>query len=103
MVTVIHQVTASKKKPRESQIEKYLVKRVKELKGQTRKVKWINHNGAPDRLVWLPGWAFVKLAEMKKPGEKLEEHQVREHRRLKKMGIVCRKLDSFADVDRFLK
>jgi len=36
---------------RESDIEAHLVKRVKELGGEVRKVKWIGRNGAPDRLV----------------------------------------------------
>lgn len=87
---------------RESQIETYLVTRVKELKGETRKVRWLDRRGAPDRLVWLPGWKFPKMPEMKKPGKDLENHQAREHKRLKKMGVQCYKLDSFEDVDRFL-
>lgn len=39
---------------RESEIEKYLVERVKALGGEVRKVRWIGRNGAPDRLVMLP-------------------------------------------------
>lgn len=39
---------------RESQIEKYLVKRVKELGGEVRKVQWVGRRSAPDRLVMLP-------------------------------------------------
>lgn len=39
---------------RESQIEKYLCDRVKELGGEVRKVQWIGRRGAPDRLVMLP-------------------------------------------------
>ena len=39
---------------RESDIEKYLCDRVKDLGGEVRKVKWIGRNGAPDRLVMLP-------------------------------------------------
>lgn len=38
---------------RESDIEKYLVKRVKALGGEIRKVAWIGREGAPDRLVML--------------------------------------------------
>jgi hypothetical protein len=36
---------------RESDIERHLVKRVKELGGEVRKVQWIGRRGAPDRLV----------------------------------------------------
>lgn len=87
---------------RESQIEKYLVSEVKKLFGEIRKVKWIGRRYAPDRLVWIPGWTFPKMPELKAPGESLKEGQKREHKRLKKMGIKCCKLDSFMDVDRFL-
>jgi hypothetical protein len=39
---------------RERDIEAYLVKRVKAMGGEVRKVKWIGRNFAPDRLVVLP-------------------------------------------------
>ena len=39
---------------RERDIERHLVKRVKELGGEVRKVQWIGRRGAPDRLVMLP-------------------------------------------------
>ena len=38
----------------ERDIEDYLVKRVKAMGGEVRKVQWIGRNGAPDRLVMLP-------------------------------------------------
>lgn len=38
----------------EAKIEKYLVKQVKTLGGEVRKVKWLGRRGAPDRLVMLP-------------------------------------------------
>lgn len=88
---------------RESQIEKYLCDEVNKRKGEIRKVKWIGRHGAPDRMCWVPGWVYPKMAELKPPGELLEEHQRREHKRLNKMGIETFKLDSFEDVDRFLR
>lgn len=87
---------------RESKIENYLVDQVKERKGETRKLKFIQHNGAPDRLAWIPRWRFPKMPELKRPGKGLEPHQIREHKRLKRMGIECCKLNTFEDVDRFL-
>lgn len=86
----------------ESKLETYLVEQVALKGGDVRKVKWIGRRGAPDRLVWIPGWMIVKLAEMKAPGKPLEEHQKREHKRLKRMGVKCVKLDSKEDIDRFL-
>lgn len=87
----------------ERDIELYLVQEVKNIFGEIRKIQWINRWGAPDRLVWVPKWRFPKMAELKATGEKLEAHQKREHKRLKKMGVICVKLDSFEDVDKFLK
>lgn len=88
---------------RERDIEHYLVGEVKKLSGENRKINWVNRRHAPDRLVWIPGWRFPKMAELKKPGLKLEPGQAREHKRLKKMGIECFKIDSYEDVDRLLK
>ena len=88
---------------REKLIEDYLVDQVKILRGEIRKLSWIARRGAPDRLVWIPGWAFPKMPELKAPGKPLEDHQKREHKRLKKMGVKCCKLDSFEDVDKFLR
>lgn len=39
---------------KEHDIEAYLVKRVEELGGEIRKVKWIGRRNAPDRVVMLP-------------------------------------------------
>lgn len=64
---------------RERDIEKYLVKKVKEAGGEVRKLKWIGRRGAPDRVVFLNGTTFV---ELKAPGKKLEAHQKREHERM---------------------
>jgi hypothetical protein len=69
---------------RESQIETYLVQRVKALGGEVRKVKWIGRNSAPDRIVMLPDNSF--WAELKAPGEKPTAAQYREHERMRKMG-----------------
>lgn len=93
---------------RESQIEKRLVKRVKELGGEVRKVKWIGRNGAPDRIVMLP-WMEgdqsppVIWVELKAPGKKAEPHQAREHERMRKMGQRVEVVDSFERIEEILK
>jgi len=94
---------------RESDIEKYLVKRVKELGGEVRKVQWIGRSGAPDRLVMLPPrgpvYSIMDTAiwiELKAPGKKAEPHQAREHARMHKMGQRVEVVDSFARVDEVL-
>lgn len=94
---------------RESDIEKYLVKRVKALGGEVRKVQWIGRPGAPDRLVMLPPQHPTILIfgptiwiELKAPGKKAEPHQLREHARMRKMGQRVEVVDSFARVDEVL-
>ena len=96
---------------RESDIEKYLVKRVKELGGECRKIQFIGRPGAPDRLVMLP-YQMDKFeddqpsstiwVELKAPGKKAEPHQAREHERMRKMGQHVEVIDSFEGVDALL-
>lgn len=97
---------------RESDIEKYLCDRVKDLDGEVRKVRWIGRNGAPDRIVMLPeknpalGTAFNNnntiWVELKAPGEKCRPHQIREHERMRRMGQRVEVVDSFEGVDEVL-
>jgi hypothetical protein len=95
---------------RESEIEKYLVKRVKELGGEVRKVKWIGRRGAPDRMVlllplvkgvgfWLPTIIWI---ELKATGKVAEPHQLREHKRMRDMGQRVEVIDSIEGVDALL-
>jgi hypothetical protein len=97
---------------RESQIEAHLVKRVKELGGEVRKVQWIGRHGAPDRLVMLPfaGWdaygdnlPTTIWVELKAPGVKPDPHQLREHERMRKMGQRIVVIDSVAGVEELLR
>jgi len=99
---------------RESDIEKYLVKRVKELGGECRKIQFIGRPGAPDRLVMLPLYFDARptdpaiepgitiWVELKAPGKKAEPHQLREHARMRKMGQRVVVIDSLAGVDEVL-
>ena len=97
---------------RERDIERHLVKRVKALGGEVRKVEWIGRRGAPDRLVMLPPrWAPVQVAldprsavwvELKAPGVKPEAHQLREHQRMRAMGQRVVVIDSIEGVEELL-
>jgi len=95
---------------RESDIEKYLVKRVKELGGEVRKVKWIGRRGAPDRLVMLPAYDSLRCehspsttwVELKATGKSPEPHQLREHERMRRMGHRVVVIDSIEGVDDLL-
>lgn len=87
----------------EAKIEKYLKKQVKRRGGIVRKVKWIGHNGAPDRLVWIKSWTKAVLVELKAPGKEAEEHQLREHKKLKKMGFLVFVINSKEGVDKLMR
>ncbi|MHA6905449.1 VRR-NUC domain-containing protein [Ralstonia syzygii subsp. celebesensis] len=93
---------------RESDIEDYLVTRVKVMGGEVRKVQWIGRNGAPDRLVMLPARPQIWF-ELKAPGKAAtfpanahERVQHREHERMRAMGQRVEVVDSYAGVDKVL-
>ena len=99
----------------ERDIERHLVKRVKELGGEVRKVQWVGRRGAPDRLVMLPPDAYVDdqhctiWVELKAPGgaetfpaNAHERQQAREHTRMARMGQRVVVIDSIEAVDRLL-
>lgn len=90
---------------RERDIEHYLVKRVKAMGGEVRKVKWIGRRGAPDRIVMRPltsdrDYEPTIWVELKAPGKKAEPYQLREHARMRRMGQRVEVIDSFEGVDR---
>lgn len=85
---------------RESIIEKYLVKRVKELGGEVRKVKWIGRRGAPDRVVMCGGVTI--WVELKATGKVPLPHQAREHVRMWKRGQRVVVIDSIEGVEKLL-
>ena len=93
---------------KESVIEKHLVRRVNELGGEVRKVQWVGHRGAPDRLVMMPvGWfnwlgASCVWVELKAPGVEPEPHQLREHARMRRMGQCVAVIDTIEGVDGLL-
>lgn len=99
---------------RERDIERHLVKRVKALGGEVRKVQWIGHRGAPDRLVlmpfrrafYLPDHALLSppavWVELKAPGVAPEAHQLREHKRMRALGQLVVVIDSVEGVDAML-
>lgn len=85
---------------RERDVLAYLKKRVSALGGELRKVKWEGRRGAPDKRVMLdpPFWV-----ELKRPGEKPEAHQLREHIRMREHGEIVAVLDSFEAIDYYLR
>lgn len=97
---------------RESTIERHLVKRVKELGGEVRKVQWIGRRSAPDRLVmfsrkvmdvWFDTVPESIWVELKAPGEKPTSAQLREHERMRAMGQRVEVIDSIEGVEELLR
>lgn len=87
---------------RESQIEAYFVKRVKELGGWQRKFVSPNCKGVPDRVVMFNTWVYPVFVEFKATDKPLRDDQVREHTKMERSGCVVRLIDSIEKVDRFL-
>lgn len=106
---------------RERDIEADLVKRVKALGGEVRKVQWIGRRGAPDRLVMLPPRPARDLSspaapyaydpgrapaavwvELKAPGKQPTVQQLREHDRMRRMGQRVEVIDSLEGVTELL-
>lgn len=88
---------------RESEIEKYLCKRVKtELNG--RAFKWVSpgFNGVPDRIVLAP-LGRTYFVELKAPGKKMRKLQEWVARELIKLGFEHRVIDTKEKVDEFIR
>ena len=85
----------------EKDIEKYLVKRVKEIGGKAYKWVSTNYAGVPDRIVFLPRGKII-FVELKAPGKvptALQELRIKE---LRDLGNTVMVLDSKQGVDLFI-
>lgn len=85
---------------RESDIEKYLHDRVKELGGDYRRLSWIGRKGANDDLVLLPGRHM--LVECKRPKKSPTDAQLREHARLRAAGFEVYWVNTTEQIDKIL-
>jgi hypothetical protein len=89
---------------RESKVEAHLKKLVKETGGVVRKVRWLGHRGAPDRWVGWPSTERTAWVELKKPATPhAEDHQAREHARLRSCGQTVVVLATIEAVDAFVE
>lgn len=84
----------------EAEVEKYLVRRVKECGGLIRKMRWIAQAGAPDRFVAVYG--RIALVECKAFGEVPTGAQAQEIAMLRKHFVPVFVIDSRDRVDNFL-
>ena len=90
----------------ERDLKKYLLKRVKELGGIARKVKWEGRNSAPDWRVAIPDITPFWI-ELKDEGKFPTKRQYREMAEMKRCGenvtwADCKiMLDDFIEYERF--
>lgn len=85
----------------EREVEAYLKKAAERIGGEVRKVQWIGRRGAPDRLVMIQG--HVLWVELKAPGRKPQAHQEREHKKMRKKGMLVFVIDHPDKVDALLE
>lgn len=87
---------------KESRIEKYLKTEVTRTGGLSRKYVSPGVIGVADRLVFYQYPVFY-LVELKATGKKARTTQVREGKRMKKLGYRYIVIDSLDGVDKFIK
>ena len=87
---------------REKEIEKKLTLEAKKRGGLAVKFVSPGMAGVPDRLVLLPGGKIV-FVELKAPGRKMSQRQVKVAKRLAELGHIVRVIDSIEGIRIFLR
>jgi hypothetical protein len=86
----------------EKEIEKHLVKRVKELGGIAYKFVSPGNRGVPDRIVFLPGGLII-FVELKAPGKETTPPQDLQQKRLRDLGNMVYTFDNKELIDDFIE
>jgi len=84
----------------EKDIEAAFVKRIKELGGMAEKFTSPGRRSVPDRLVTLEG-GDIFFVELKAPGKKPTDAQLRDHKRRRDLGCDVRVIDNMEDARAF--
>ena len=84
----------------EKDIERAFNKRIKELGGTAEKFTSPGRRSVPDRLVTLPG-GDIFFVELKAPGKKPTEAQLRDHDRRRALGCDVYVIDNMEDARAF--
>jgi hypothetical protein len=87
---------------RESEIERYFVKRVKEAGGLQRKFVSPGHKDVADRICGFPIERFA-FVELKATGKQPRAGQVREHDKWRAIGFHVDVIDTKELVDQFIE
>ncbi len=81
----------------EGKVVAAIKKAVKLMGGETRKMQWVGHSGAPDLCLLFPGLGVHMLVEVKAPGQKPKPHQSREMAKLWQAGFMVWVVDDVFD------
>lgn len=84
----------------ERDVEQALVRRVKSLGGLCEKFTSPGRRSVPDRVVTMPDGRVV-FVELKAPGKKPTENQIRDHNRRRELGCDVRVIDSVEQANAF--
>ena len=87
---------------REKEVEKYLVKKVKEIGGKAFKFVSPGNAGVPDRMVCLPG-GRIFFVELKAPGGKTTALQDLQIKKLYDLGFNVMVTDNKETIDRLIE
>ena len=89
---------------KEALVEQRLRQSVVEAGGIIRKVVWAGRRGAPDRWVAFASTKRTAWVELKRPlTPAAEEHQAREHARMRECGEMVVVIFDYAGVDQFVQ
>ena len=86
----------------ESDIEHYLCQQVALRNGIAFKFTSPQRCNVPDRICLLPDGHII-FVELKAPGKKANDGQLREHNRIRNLGFAVNVCDSFESVDAALE
>ena len=86
----------------EKDIEKYLVRQVKQMGGLALKFVSPSMAGVPDRIVMIPK-GMIYFAELKRPNGKPRKLQTAVHRLFEKLGFHVYVIDTKDKVDKLLR
>lgn len=85
----------------ENTVEHYLVARAKACGATVRKLAWVSHHGAPDRVLLFPG-GKIMFVECKSDVGKLSRQQRLELDMLSRLGFITAVVSSKEEVDALL-
>ena len=84
----------------EKDVEAALVRRVKALGGLCEKFTSPGRRSVPDRLVTMPDGHII-FVELKRPGGKPTEAQLKDHAKRRELGCDVRVIDNLEDARAF--